>query len=73
MNVRGRAWRASNSGSWRPKTSGAVPEVVRSTGPRQPGAVRLYLATGYEAQFDPTLDPETIGHTCPASISSRTY
>lgn len=39
-------------------------EVVLSTGPRQPEAVRLYFATGYEAQFDRTLDPETIGaHT----------
>lgn len=35
-------------------------EVVLSTGPRQPEAVRLYLATGYEPQFDPSLDAETI-------------
>ena len=35
-------------------------EVVLSTGPRQPEAVRLYLATGYEPQFDPTHDAETI-------------
>jgi GNAT superfamily N-acetyltransferase len=35
-------------------------EVVLSTGPRQPEAVRLYLATGYTPLFDPTLDAETI-------------
>lgn len=36
-------------------------EVVLSTGPRQPEAVHLYCAAGYEAQFDPTLDAMTIG------------
>jgi GNAT superfamily N-acetyltransferase len=35
-------------------------EVVLSTGPRQPEAVQLYLATGYEPQFDTSLDAETI-------------
>ena len=30
-------------------------------GGRQPEAVGLYLATGYEPQFDPTLDPLVIG------------
>lgn len=36
-------------------------DVVLSTGPRQPEAVGLYFATGYEAQFDPALDPLVIG------------
>jgi GNAT superfamily N-acetyltransferase len=31
------------------------------TGPRQPEAVGLYLATGYRPLFDPLADPETIG------------
>ncbi len=35
-------------------------EVVLSTGPRQPEAVHLYLATKYEPQFDTNLDAETI-------------
>lgn len=34
--------------------------VVLSTGPRQPEAVRLYLATGYTPLFDPALDAEII-------------
>jgi GNAT superfamily N-acetyltransferase len=34
--------------------------VVLSTGPRQPEAVRLYLATGYTPLFDQSLDAETI-------------
>lgn len=34
--------------------------VVLSTGPRQPEAVRLYLATGYTALFDRSLSPEQI-------------
>jgi GNAT superfamily N-acetyltransferase len=34
--------------------------VVLSTGPRQPEAVRLYLATGYTPLFDPAGDPEEI-------------
>jgi len=34
--------------------------VVLSTGPRQPEAVRLYLATGYTPLFDPALPPEQI-------------
>jgi len=34
--------------------------VVLSTGPRQPEAVRLYLAAGYTPLFDPALPPEQI-------------
>ena len=34
--------------------------VVLSTGPRQPEAVRLYLATGYTPQFDVTKSAEEI-------------
>jgi GNAT superfamily N-acetyltransferase len=34
--------------------------VVLSTGPRQPEAVRLYLAAGYTPQFDSALAPEQI-------------
>jgi GNAT superfamily N-acetyltransferase len=34
--------------------------VVLSTGPRQPEAVRLYLATGYTPLFDRSLPPEQI-------------
>jgi GNAT superfamily N-acetyltransferase len=34
--------------------------VVLSTGPRQPEAVRLYLATGYTPLFDPALEAEQI-------------
>ena len=34
--------------------------VVLSTGPRQPEAVRLYLATGYTPLFDPALSAEEI-------------
>jgi len=34
--------------------------VVLSTGPRQPEAVRLYLAAGYTPQFDPAQDAEQI-------------
>ena len=34
--------------------------IVLSTGPRQPEAVRLYLATGYTPLFDPALSPEEI-------------
>ena len=34
--------------------------VVLSTGPRQPEAVRLYLATGYTPLFDTALSAETI-------------
>jgi GNAT superfamily N-acetyltransferase len=36
--------------------------VVLSTGPRQPEAVALYLALGYEPQFDLDGDWESIGH-----------
>jgi SsuE family FMN reductase len=32
-----------------------------TTGPRQPEARNLYLASGYTPRFDPTADPETIG------------
>jgi len=34
--------------------------VILSTGPRQPEAVRLYLATGYTPLFDPSLDADVI-------------
>lgn len=33
-----------------------------TTGPRQPEAKHLYLAAGYQAQFDLDADPETIKH-----------
>ena len=36
-------------------------KVYLTTGPRQPEAKHLYLKTGYEAQFDLSADPETIG------------
>lgn len=36
-------------------------KVYLTTGPRQPEAKHLYLNTGYEAQFDLFVDPETIG------------
>ncbi len=32
-----------------------------TTGPRQPEARNLYLASGYTPRFDPAADPETIG------------
>ncbi|RZU19621.1 SsuE family FMN reductase [Kribbella rubisoli] len=32
-----------------------------TTGPRQPEAAGLYLATGFEPQFDTSADPESIG------------
>ncbi|MGV8884376.1 MAG: GNAT family N-acetyltransferase [Microbacteriaceae bacterium] len=35
--------------------------VVLSTGPRQPEAVRLYIATGYTPLFDVSLPAEEIG------------
>ena len=35
--------------------------VYLTTGPRQPEARELYLATGYTALFDTAADPETIG------------
>jgi GNAT superfamily N-acetyltransferase len=35
--------------------------VYLTTGPRQPEARHLYLATGYEAQFDLEQDPESLG------------
>jgi GNAT superfamily N-acetyltransferase len=35
--------------------------VHLTTGPRQPEARALYLATGYQPRFDVTADPETIG------------
>lgn len=34
--------------------------VILSTGPRQPEAVRLYLATGYTPQFDQSKHPDEI-------------
>jgi SsuE family FMN reductase len=36
-------------------------QIHLATGPRQPEARDLYLATGYTPWFDPTADPETIG------------
>ena len=36
-------------------------KVYLTTGPRQPEAKHLYLNTGYEAQFDLSADPESIG------------
>ncbi|WP_427134848.1 GNAT family N-acetyltransferase [Pseudarthrobacter sp. S9] len=36
-------------------------KVYLTTGPRQPEAKHLYLNTGYEAQFDLSADPETVG------------
>jgi GNAT superfamily N-acetyltransferase len=36
-------------------------KVYLTTGPRQPEAKHLYLNTGYQAQFDLSADPETIG------------
>ncbi|WP_159796239.1 GNAT family N-acetyltransferase [Puerhibacterium puerhi] len=35
--------------------------VYLTTGPRQPEAVRLYLATGYTPLFNPSADPGSIG------------
>ncbi|WP_330287777.1 GNAT family N-acetyltransferase [Streptomyces sp. NBC_00576] len=35
--------------------------IYLTTGPRQPEARGLYLATGYTPLFDTTADPETIG------------
>jgi len=35
-------------------------KIVLSTGPRQPEAVRLYLATGYTPLFDTSLPAETV-------------
>ncbi|MDT7711256.1 MAG: hypothetical protein QOG20_6863 [Pseudonocardiales bacterium] len=35
--------------------------IYLTTGPRQPEAMALYLATGYRPLYDPALDPEVIG------------
>jgi len=35
--------------------------IYLTTGPRQPEAKALYLATGYRAEFDLQADPESIG------------
>lgn len=35
--------------------------IFLTTGPRQPEAVALYLASGYEPQFDPSLPASEIG------------
>jgi GNAT superfamily N-acetyltransferase len=35
--------------------------IYLTTGPRQPEAMGLYLATGYTPLYDPHLDPEVIG------------
>ncbi|MDG9689316.1 GNAT family N-acetyltransferase [Streptomyces mutabilis] len=35
--------------------------IYLTTGPRQPEALGLYLATGYTPLFDPEADPEAIG------------
>jgi len=37
-------------------------KLYLTTGPRQPEAKNLYLATGYEALFDLAADPEEIKH-----------
>lgn len=39
--------------------------VYLTTGPRQPEAKGLYLATGYSALFDLTADPESLGGPLP--------
>ena len=36
--------------------------IYLTTGPRQPEAKNLYLATGFSPGFDPTADPVTIQH-----------
>ncbi|WP_394940885.1 GNAT family N-acetyltransferase [Psychromicrobium sp. YIM B11713] len=36
-------------------------KIYLTTGPRQPEAKALYLATGYRAEFDLDADPESIG------------
>lgn len=38
-----------------------IRSIMLTTGPRQPEAVALYLALGYEAQFDVDADWESIG------------
>ncbi len=38
-----------------------LPRMHLTTGPRQPEARSLYLASGYTPRFDATADPETIG------------
>lgn len=37
------------------------PRIYLTTGPRQPEAAALYVATGYTPLFDTTADPETVG------------
>ena len=39
-----------------------ISSIVLTTGPRQPEAVALYLALGYEPQFDPDGNWESIGY-----------
>ena len=39
-----------------------IRSIVLTTGPRQPEAVALYLALGYEPQFDPEGNWESIGY-----------
>jgi len=36
-------------------------KLYLTTGPRQPEAAALYLAVGFEPQFDVEVDPESIG------------
>jgi hypothetical protein len=36
-------------------------KLYLTTGPRQPEASALYLAVGFEPQFDVEADPESIG------------
>ncbi|MEC5153607.1 ribosomal protein S18 acetylase RimI-like enzyme [Cryobacterium sp. CAN_C3] len=40
----------------------AIPSIVLTTGPRQPEAVALYVALGYEPQFDLDAEWESIGY-----------
>lgn len=51
--------------------------IYLTTGPRQPEAKHLYLATGYQPGFDLTADPDTITHLaftkslCPTALERR--
>ncbi|MEW1807814.1 GNAT family N-acetyltransferase [Pseudarthrobacter sp. NPDC080039] len=42
-------------------TARGYTRLYLTTGPRQPEAKQLYLATGYQALFDVDADPESIG------------
>ncbi|MDJ0348093.1 GNAT family N-acetyltransferase [Cryobacterium sp. PH29-G1] len=39
-----------------------IPSIMLTTGPRQPEAVALYVALGYEPQFDLEADWESLGY-----------